>query len=1083
MVLKKAWIALTALLLLGVLPACAKNNASTSTTGGVDGGDVGGAGGAGGDSGGSGGHSGGSGGMAAACGDGKLATTESCDDGNTKDGDGCSAKCEFETGWDCMGTPTACTPKCGDGLLVGKEACDDKNTTKGDGCNDVCVVENGYVCTGAPSVCKTVCGDMIIAGKEQCDDGNTTSMDGCDDMCAVEAGWACVGQPSKCATTCGDGIVSGMEQCDDGSTLPGDGCDAMCQVEPFFTCMGMPSMCVTPCGDGNVAGTEQCDDGNKVNGDGCDQSCKPESGYVCMGMPSVCSTVCGDGVKAGAELCDDGNMASNDGCNAVCKIEPGWKCMGSPSMCVTTCGDGYPAGPETCDDGNLVNGDGCDSTCLAEHGYVCNNIPSVCQTVCGDGVKGGTEQCDDGNMASGDGCSSNCNIQQGFNCMGEPSVCTSICGDGIVAGTETCDDGNLVNGDCCSSTCGAEAGCEIEPNDAIPTANVFTNVAMGNNVKGVVKPGADLDVFDVVIPAGKTGVIVASTLDGFNSTCATNSEDSFITVYDANGNPLASDNDSGPGLCSVATAVNLMPGDYFIEVKSGNSGNPTVFSYTLNVQISFTVCGNGTKEPGEQCDDGNVVNGDGCDSTCKIETANEIEPNNTSAQATANGPFPTNKLWAGAITPAGDVDYYEITLVKAADLKIQTFDQNGPGNCASIDTILDLWASNGTTNLAHNDDGGIPNCSLIDSNAAGFAGAKHLLPGNYFVSVKAFSAGSVIGGYKVQITFNALCGNNIVEGSEQCDGNGGPPCDPNCMRIPVCGDGFVDLPETCDDSNTVNGDGCSSTCQIEGAQNEVEPDNTIAQANASPVQVSGDALITGSIGVIGDKDYYKVTVATPGVIRFETFEVLYDCTNVSTTLRLYDSSNVQIKTDSPDTVESGINNCAALVNPFFSAGTYYIEVEQIANNATTPYLLQVKYLTNLGNEVEPNDLQSQATSTSGADFAIYGDHSVSADLDYYAITVPAGKSIRAEVVEGDTLKTCESDGIDTYITLFDTNANTLVTDDDSGRGWCSAFDGTGNAPHNAGAHNLAAGTYYIQVKAFGVGAASIFNYKLAVTVR
>jgi cysteine-rich repeat protein len=31
------------------------------------------------------------------------------------------------------------------------------------------------------------------------------------------------------------------------------------------------------------------------------------------------------------------------------------------------------------------------------------------------------------------------------------------------------------------------------------------------------------------------------------------------------------------------------------------------------------VCGNGVVEPGEQCDDGNTDNGDGCSSTCQLE--------------------------------------------------------------------------------------------------------------------------------------------------------------------------------------------------------------------------------------------------------------------------------------------------------------------------------------------------------------------------------------------------------------------------------------------------------------------------------
>jgi len=32
---------------------------------------------------------------------------------------------------------------------------------------------------------------------------------------------------------------------------------------------------------------------------------------------------------------------------------------------------------------------------------------------------------------------------------------------------------------------------------------------------------------------------------------------------------------------------------------------------------------------------------------------------------------------------------------------------------------------------------------------------------------------------------------------------------------PPCGDGLIEPPEQCDDGNTVNGDGCSSNCQVE----------------------------------------------------------------------------------------------------------------------------------------------------------------------------------------------------------------------------------------------------------------------------
>ena len=805
MVVRKAWMAMATLLAFAALPACATSNVGTTASSSGSGSAAGG-----GDTGGGSSTStgaGGAGGKAEACGDGVIATTESCDDGNTVDGDGCDSKCAFETpGWDCGGTPTVCTPKCGDGFLVGKEVCDDGNITKGDGCSDTCTVDNGWKCDGAPSVCATICGDGILAPGEQCDDKNAVALDGCSATCKVEKGWTCVGQPSSCLTSCGDGILAGNEACDDHNFMPGDGCDDTCAVETFYTCTGEPSACVTPCGDGNVVGTELCDDGNTANNDGCNSACKAEPGYVCSGMPSACKTVCGDGVQVALELCDDGNTTNGDGCNAVCKVEPGFVCTGTaPTVCTTKCGDGYPAGNETCDVGPPVAGDGCDSNCQAEHGYVCSNIPSQCATVCGDGIIGGAEACDN---AGGVGCSATCTVLPGYKCTGEPSVCITTCGDGVQAGNEQCDDGNLVAGDCCSATCGAEAGCEVEPNNLASMANDFKALAISNTVKGTIKPIADLDVYLVTVPAGQTGVITAATLDGFNSTCASQNEDSFITISDINGTVLIAADGGGPGKCAQAQATALPGGDYFVEVKSGSG---TQFSYALTIQVQLVICGNGTKEPGEQCDDGNVVNGDGCNATCHIEVVNEIEPNNTPAQALANGPFPVNQLWTGAANPVGDNDYFLLQLTATADLRIETFDGNGPGSCITIDPAIVLYASNGTTALASDDQSGIDSCALIDSTV--LTGARHLAPGNYYVRYHHWVDSTIIPAYDMIVTYNALCGNKIIEGAEQCDGT--PNCSANCDILPTCGDNFISVGEQCEDGNTASGDGCSSTCQLE----------------------------------------------------------------------------------------------------------------------------------------------------------------------------------------------------------------------------------------------------------------------------
>ncbi|MDX9724565.1 MAG: DUF4215 domain-containing protein [Myxococcota bacterium] len=44
-------------------------------------------------------------------------------------------------------------PVCGDGRIAGSEMCDDGNTNVGDGCSAVCVPEPGWICTGNPSEC------------------------------------------------------------------------------------------------------------------------------------------------------------------------------------------------------------------------------------------------------------------------------------------------------------------------------------------------------------------------------------------------------------------------------------------------------------------------------------------------------------------------------------------------------------------------------------------------------------------------------------------------------------------------------------------------------------------------------------------------------------------------------------------------------------------------------------------------------------------------------------------------------------------------------------------------------------------
>ncbi len=74
------------------------------------------------------------------CGDGIVEGAEMCEPSLS---DGCTPTCQFAP--KCTGSGE-CTSACGDGLVLG-EQCDDGNTLDGDGCSATCTPEPGYTCS------------------------------------------------------------------------------------------------------------------------------------------------------------------------------------------------------------------------------------------------------------------------------------------------------------------------------------------------------------------------------------------------------------------------------------------------------------------------------------------------------------------------------------------------------------------------------------------------------------------------------------------------------------------------------------------------------------------------------------------------------------------------------------------------------------------------------------------------------------------------------------------------------------------------------------------------------------------------
>lgn len=206
-------------------------------------------------------------------------------DGGASSGSSGASSGDFGT---CDGAPCSTggeagppAPVCGNGRIDDpqKEFCDDGNTRDGDGCSATCTVEAGWTCPTAGLRCEAAtCGDGIVAGAEECDYPKGAPVTGCDPAtCRIQAGFDCDPQTLACtAVVCGDGKVSRGESCEDGNDIPFDGC-FRCQKEP--ACVN--GVCQASCGDGQRFANEACDDGNARAGDGCSPTCQIETGYAC----------------------------------------------------------------------------------------------------------------------------------------------------------------------------------------------------------------------------------------------------------------------------------------------------------------------------------------------------------------------------------------------------------------------------------------------------------------------------------------------------------------------------------------------------------------------------------------------------------------------------------------------------------------------------------------------------------------------------------------------------------------------------------------------------------------------------------
>jgi fibro-slime domain-containing protein len=230
-----------------------------------------------------------------------------------------------------------------------------------------------------------------------------------------------------------------------------------------------------------------------------------------------------------------------------------------------------------------------------------------------------------------------------------------------------------------------------------------------------------------------------------------------------------------------------------------------------------SLCGNGTLDDGEQCDDGNAHPGDGCSGTCQLEP-------NFSCPIAGSACVTTIVCGDGHI--AGE---------EACD-DGNTTDGDGCSHDCRVEGGYDCTGGTGSTQAGQ--------CQPVTQESCGDAritGSEACDDGNSADGDGCSHDCQIEAGYSCPNGAGAHCvregrcgdGTVNVSAGEQCDdGNttNGDGCTatckvealyvcptPNqpCVSTVVCGDGVVNGAEQCDDHNTADGDGCDGNCQVE----------------------------------------------------------------------------------------------------------------------------------------------------------------------------------------------------------------------------------------------------------------------------
>ncbi len=206
---------------------------------------------------------------------------------------------------------------------------------------------------------------------------------------------------------------------------------------------------------------------------------------------------------------------------------------------------------------------------------------------------------------------------------------------------------------------------ESEPNGTVATAD---SVALGDQATGVVNPAGDVDTWFIDLIAGQFFSLDVDAADAGSPLDAT------LALLAPDGTTLLAFNDDFDGFDSRISYVIPASGRYYVVIRAFGGGGAPELTYAIN--FGKVACPLGDEDR---------------------------EPNGTpgTASPAAIGDSLTGEICPDPDSPAGDVDYWAFNARAGETIEL---DVDAAQLGLLVDPVLALYASDGTTRLAFNDD-------------------------------------------------------------------------------------------------------------------------------------------------------------------------------------------------------------------------------------------------------------------------------------------------------------------------------------------------------------------------------------------